>query len=162
MSELVVITFETAEEAMKVRDLFKQQQKDGRMSLDDAAVITKEADGSIKVRDEVDRGVKVGAGIGGVMGLLLGSVFFPIGGLVLGAAGGALVGAFTNHGLDKKFIKEVTDSLEPNSSALFVIIRSGEPDFVAAALRPYKGQVLQTTLTPEMEEALQDALKKRS
>lgn len=162
MAELIVINFDTAEEAMEVRDLFKKQQKDGRMALDDAAVITKDANGEIKVRDEVDRGVKLGILGGGALGLLLGSVFFPIGGMVAGAAGGALVGSLTKKGLDKKFIKEVTESLEPDSSALFVIVRQAEPDFVAAALRPYKGNVLQTTLTPEMQEALQDALKKRS
>ncbi len=48
-----------------------------------------------------------------------------------------------------------------NSSALFIIVRDADPAFAVAALRPYEGKVLQTTLAPEDEETLRRALKKK-
>lgn len=51
--------------------------------------------------------------------------------------------------------------LQPGTSALFVIVREGNPDLAIAALKPYKGTVLQTTLPPEAEEEVRRILSKR-
>jgi uncharacterized membrane protein len=48
-----------------------------------------------------------------------------------------------------------------NSSALFIIVRDSDPDLAIAALRPYEGKILQTTLSPEDEETLRRTLKKK-
>lgn len=162
MSNLVVITFDNAEEAGKVRDALRQAQKRGALSLDDSAVVVKDAEGKIHVKNEVDRGVKIGAIGGGLLGLLLAGIFFPFAGLIVGALGGAAVGAMADLGVSKKFVKDVAAELKPNTSALFVIIREdSDPDMVLAALRPYKGKVYQTSLDTEAEENLRDVLSKR-
>jgi uncharacterized membrane protein len=161
MSNLVVITFDNADEAGQVRDSLHSAQKSGGLSLNDSAVVVKDADGKIHVKNEVDRGVKVGAVGGGVLGLLLAGIFFPFAGIIVGALGGAAVGALANMGISKKFVKQVGDDLDPNNSALFIIIRSGDPDMVAAVLRPYKGTLYQTSFDTQGEEALRDVLSKR-
>ena len=46
------------------------------------------------------------------------------------------------------------------TSALFIIVRDSNPDVAVAALKPYKGKILQTTLSPEDEENLRGVLKK--
>ena len=61
-------------------------------------------------------------------------------------------------GVDGKFVKEVKESLQPNTSALFIIVRSADPTAALALLRNYKGRVLQTTLDSEAEENLRRAL----
>ncbi len=60
MSNLIVMTFNTRDEASKVRQTLRELERAGRMSLDDAAVIRKDADGKLDVDNEVDRGVKTG------------------------------------------------------------------------------------------------------
>ncbi len=45
-----------------------------------------------------DTGVKAGAVGGGILGLIIASVFFPIGGMLLGAAAGALIGKMAHLG----------------------------------------------------------------
>jgi len=40
-------------------------------------------------------------------------------------------------------------------------VRDGDPDIAVAALRPYEGKILQTTLSDEDEESLRRALKKK-
>ena len=131
------------------------------MKIDDAAVIVKNESGKVEIKNQLDTGVKLGAVGGGVLGLLLASLFFPLAGLAIGAIGGALVGKSLDLGVDKKFVQDVTETLKPGSSALFVIGSSGHPDVVAGALRPYKGTIYQTTLPTEAVETLQDALKRK-
>jgi len=159
MSNLIVVVFDEAEEAGNVRAALKSVEHEGRLRLDDSAVVVKDADGKIHVRDQMDRGVKVGAVTGGLLGLLLASIFFPIGGLIIGAVAGGLIGSAAGLGISKSFIKEVSESMTENSSALFIIVRDGDPGLAVAALRPYQGKILQTTLSEEDEETLRRALK---
>jgi uncharacterized membrane protein len=160
MSQLIVLTFDDTEQAGEVFEALKKTQKTGYLKIDDAAVIVKQESGKVEIKNQLDTGVKWGAVGGGFLGLLLASVFFPLAGLAIGAIGGALVGKALDMGVDKKFVKEVTESLKPGSSALFVI-GSGNPDVVAATFRPFQGTVYQTSLSEEAMETLQDALKKK-
>jgi uncharacterized membrane protein len=85
-------------------------------------------------------------------------IFFPIGGLVLGLAGGALVGRLMHLGIDGKFVKDVEAEMKPGTSGLFILTSKENPTAELAILRNYKGKVLQTTLDSEMEESLKKSL----
>ena len=160
MSDLIVITFDDPDEAGNVRETLRSGQKHDLIKLDDSAIVTKDEDGQVHVKNELDRGVKVGIAGGGLLGLWIGFIFGgPIGAMLLGAAGGALVGASTDMGLQKKFVKEVSEAIKPNSSALFIIVRDGNPNAIVAALKPYQGEVYHTSLDPEAEETLRRILK---
>ena len=161
MSNLVVVTFDDPEEAGNVLKSLRSVQKEGYLGLDDSAVVVKDEDGKVHVKNEMDRGVKIGALGGGFLGLLIGSVFFPIAGLVIGALAGGLVGKSVDLGVDQKFVREVSEDMQPGTSALFFIVRDAEPDVAVAALRPYKGTVRHTSFPPEAEEELRRILKKR-
>jgi len=159
MSNLIVIVFDDIEEAAKVRKTIKSIEG-SHIRLDDSAVVVKDEKGKVHVKNQVDRGVKVGSVGGGFLGLLIGSVFFPVAGLLLGALAGAAVGASAKMGVSNTFVKDVAESMENESSALFIMVRDSNPDVAIAALKPYKGKVLQTTLSPEAEENLRGVLKK--
>lgn len=160
MSNLIVIVFDDPEEAAAVRETLRSVQHTGHLRLDDSAVVVKDGKGKIHVKNEVDRGVKIGAVGGGFIGVLIASVFFPWAGLIIGALGGAALGAAAKLGVSKSFVKEVSESMENDSSALFIIVRDSDPDVAVAALKPYKGKLLQTTLSPDDEENLRGVLKK--
>jgi uncharacterized membrane protein len=161
MSHLVVVSFDNAEEAGKVRETLRSVEKSDYLSLDDSAVIVKDEEGKIHVKNEMDRGVKIGAVGGGLLGLLLAGIFFPVGGMLVGAALGGLIGKSVDLGIDQRFVKEVADDLEPNTSAIFFLVREANPDVAVAALKPYKGTVRHTSFPPEAEEELRRILKKR-
>jgi uncharacterized membrane protein len=160
MSNLVVLTFNDTEQAGQVFEALKKAQSSGRVKIDDAAVIVKEASGKVEIKNQIDASVKVGAVGGGLLGLMLASIFFPLAGLAIGAIGGALVGKSLDKGVDQKFVKDVTETLKPGSSALFVI-GSGDPATVMSILRPFQGTVYQTTLPTELVEELLSALKNK-
>ena len=85
MSNLIVIVFDDPEEAGKVRETIKSVQQTGHIRLDDSAVVVKDKKGKVHIKNQVDRGIKVGAVSGGFLGLLIGSVFFPFAGIIVGA-----------------------------------------------------------------------------
>jgi len=162
MSNLIVIVYDDPAGAGQVRETLASIEKLDRLKLDDSAVVVKDADGKVHVKNELDRGVKVGALGGGALGLLIGSIFFPLAGVVLGALGGGLVGSLANLGIQRKFVKQVSEEMQPNSSALFVISREADVALSLAALREYQGdgRVYHTTLSEEDESALRDAVEK--
>jgi uncharacterized membrane protein len=162
VSNIIVITFDNEGEAKEVREALKEIQHGGYISLDDSAIVVRDQEGKYHVHNELDRGVKVGALGGGFLGLLLGVMFAPIGGLLIGAAAGGLIGSAFDVGISKKFIKDVEASMEPGTSALFVIFREADLTMALAALKPFKGEVYQTSLDPDDEEHLRKILSKKT
>jgi uncharacterized membrane protein len=157
MSQLLVITFGARETAGQAAERLKGIQSAHAASINDMAVVEKDADEKVHLHHGLDTATAGGAIGGGVLGLLLGLVFFPIGGLLIGAAAGALLGRSLHHNIDKKLIEDVTNDLSANTSALFVIGEGSAPA-VIGALKPFKGKVYQTTVDSETESQLQAAL----
>ena len=120
MSDLIVLTFDNEDEAEQVREAIRKEQKQDLVSLDDSAVVVRDQHGKVHVKNELDRGVKIGAVGGGLLGLLITGIFFPFAGILIGVLGGMGVGALANLGVQKSFVKEVSDKLEPGTSAIFL------------------------------------------
>jgi len=160
MSDLIVIVFDKIEDAGTAFESLKSLQKAGEIRIDDAAVITKDESGKAHVKNQLDTGKKWGAVGGGLLGLIVAGIFFPIAGLVIGASLGAWFGKAAHLGVDKKFVEQVTEKLTPNKSGLFVMVSTEHRGLVVSAMEPYKGELLQTTLPYEMETELRNALEK--
>jgi uncharacterized membrane protein len=159
MSQLLVITFGERETAGQAAERLTGINKAHAVSIQDMAVVEKDADEKVHVHHGLDTATAGGAIGGGVLGLLLGLVFFPIGGLLIGAAAGALIGRSLHHNVDKKLIEDVTNDMTADTSALFVL-GDGTSSAVVGALEPYKGKIYQTTVDSETEAQLQAALDK--
>ena len=157
MSQVIVLTFDDPESAGRARETLRGLEKQGLLALDDAAVVVKDAQGKLHVHGQTDHGVKVGAITGGIVGGLL-FVMFPVAGIAAGAAGGALVGASADLGIDKTFVQEVEHALQPNSSALFLNVKSADFNAELSALRQYNGKVYQTSLDDDQAEQLRFAV----
>ncbi len=161
MSSLIVLAFDNPEEAGQVLQSLRQQSKQGTISLNDTAVVVKDADGKVHVDNQVSKGTWAGTGLGALVGILLGGLFFPVGGLLLGAGGGALIARLMDLGVDGKFVQDVADHMQPGTSALF-ILGKGDPNVALGVLREHNGKVLQTTLSSEAEANLKEALGDKS
>lgn len=158
MSELIAITFDGADDAMAALGSIRALEREGRIGLEDTAVVTKDADGKVHVKNEMASGTETGAVVGAVLGSLLFFVF-PVGAIVGGAVIGGLIGRAVAPGLDGAFVKQVEADLPAGGSALFLLAKSGDPELLIAAMRQYEGRVVQTSLDDEQETALRESLK---
>ncbi len=158
MSSLVVVSFDSPDEAAAVLESLKGQTKYGNISFEDTAVVSKDAEGKVHVKNNVSHGTMTSTAIGALLGLMLGIFLFPVAGILIGAGGGALVGRLMNLGVDGDFVKDVSASLQPGTSALFVMVHDANPAVVRAVLEEHHGKVIQTTLSTEAEENLRKAL----
>lgn len=144
----------------------RRLQKEYLIDLEDAVVAIRQPDGKVHLKQSVSM-VGLGATSGGVSGALWGTlvgllflnplVGFGVGGLV-GAGTGALSGSLTDYGINDEFMRSLADTLAPNSSALFVLMRKAQPEKVLAELKDVRGRVLRSSLSPEQEARLQEAL----
>ena len=158
MSDLVIIGFEDEHTAFEMRAALARLQKEYLIDMEDVVVVTKDADGKVKLHQATNL-TTMGAVGGGFWGLLIGMIFLnPLVGAAVGAGAGALSGKFSDIGIDDNFMKQLGETFTPGSSALCVLIRKVTPDKVLDALQPFKGTVLKTSLTKEKEEALRKAL----
>lgn len=159
MSNILVITFPDEEQGLSVLKSLKSLQQQDLLALDDAAVIVKNKEGKVEVKNMTESGVKTGALTGGFLGLIIGSFLFPLAGIALGVAGGALVGKSFETGVDKKFINEVKDAIQPGMSAILFIVKRENVGVLISALEPYSGTIYQTSFDSEVEEEMRKALK---
>jgi len=158
MSELVVLAFTGQDDAERMRERLVDLQKQHLVRLEDAAVVTRDMQGKVKVKQATNL-AGAGAMGGGFWGMLIGLLFLaPWLGLAVGAVTGALVGRFTDIGVDDKFIREVGETIHPGNSAIFLLVAQATPDRVLEELQDFRGaKVIKTSLTHEQEQRLKEA-----
>jgi uncharacterized membrane protein len=105
-----------------------------------------------------------GGAFGAFWGTLIGLLFLnPLAGLFTGAAfgagAGALSGMLSDYGINDDFIRSLGETLEPGTSALFVLVRRATLDKVLPEVRPFGGKVIRTSLSTEQEARLRRALE---
>ena len=77
MSNILVITFEDENQALSVLKSLKNLEHQNLLNLNDAAVIVKDEEGKVEIKNMTESGVKIGAVGGGALGLLIGSITVP-------------------------------------------------------------------------------------
>ena len=160
MSDLIVVGFDNELKADEVLHKLGDLQKEHLVDLEDAVVVVKNQKGKVKIKQAYDL-VTSGALSGGFWGSLIGLLFLhPLLGVAAGLASGALSGALTDIGINDDFIKELGETLDRGTSALFLLVRKATPDKVLDELRPYGGKLLRTSLSKSDEESLKAALEK--
>ena len=160
MSSLIAVGFKDEFTADEVILELRKLQKEHLIDLEDAAIVIRNKDGKVKIKQTQEL-TTAGALSGGFWGLLFGFIFFnPLLGWAVGAIAGGLSGALTDIGIDDNFIREVGSTIEPSTSAIFVLVRRATPDKVLEDLSRFEGKVLKTSLSNEDEAKLQAILTK--
>lgn len=158
MNQLIVIAFDHFDDARNAMAGLRELEGLGRIRFEDTAIVERDPDGTAHVKNEVSGTTETAAALGAVIGGFV-TFVFPPAGMAVGAALGAAVGAAFGRGVSDDFVDEVKTTLQPGRSALFLVVKESDADAVMAALREYRGDVIQTTLDSEGEEALRQALE---
>jgi uncharacterized membrane protein len=167
MSDLIAVSFKGEDTADQVLHKLVAMGKEHLIDLEDACVVVRDQKGQVRLKQMINLvgvGAMSGGAWGSLWGTLIGLLFLnPLAGLLTGAAvgagTGALSGGLSDYGIDDDFIRSVGSTIEPGSSALFVLVRSYTADKVLPELRQFEGTVLRTSLSNEQEERLKKALQ---
>jgi len=157
MSSLVVLAFDDETGAENARERMYDFQKRELITLEDAAVVVRDENGKTQVK-QAHSLVGAGALGGSFWGLLIGLIFWmPWLGMAIGAVTGALSGKLSDIGIDDEFIQEVGDTVDPGTSALFLLARDAQVERISEEMADVQFEIVETNLSPDQETQLRQA-----
>jgi uncharacterized membrane protein len=153
MSTLVVVGYDHPDKAEEVRLKLQKLESEHLLDLADAVVAVQDEKGKVKLHQSGNL-TPDGVASAGFFGSLTGLIF-------QNAAAGAASGALTDVGINEHFMKELSATLRPGSSTLFVLLRrpTSDRDRVLEELNGTGGKILMTSLSHQDEDRLQAALR---
>lgn len=167
MNKMLVAVFEHETAAYEGLSALKDLHRDGDITLYSSAVIAKDKDGKIDVKQAAETG-PLGTGVGLLTGGLIGIVGGPAG-VAVGASLGSLAGLIfdvNKSGVDVAFLEDVSSTLTDSKVAVLAEIEEGWTTPVdtrlhglgAIVFRRLRGEVVEDQLARE-SAALQAELK---
>jgi uncharacterized membrane protein len=121
--QIVAAAFNSEDGAEQAFKSLKDAQGAGLVTINNVAVLTKDAAGKLHIKEPTDWGGGKGAVIGGVTGAALGLLAGPVGWAVgLGALVGGLAAKLRDSGFSDERLRKLGASLKPGSSALVAVV----------------------------------------
>ena len=184
MAELIVVGFKNQMyRASEVLNELLSMNDDWAVDLHDAVAVYRDFNGKLRVDQSYQLTTGQGAALGGMWGMLIGatlaipftggaSAAAAAGAIAAGAAGGTALGAGfgamdaeswkDEFGIPEDFVQQVSVLIQPGDSAIYAILRVGNPDIVADQFKGYGGTILRTTLSPEQEARVEKVLSNKA
>ena len=147
-----MIAFDEPHRAEELRLKLAQLQSHYLLDLAEVVVATKDERGKVKLHhagDLTGRGTVFAGFCGSIASLIL-----------MNATAGVGSGALSDVGIDDQFMKELTATLIPSSSALFILTRTPTPnrEQLLQEVKGLGGKILMTSLSHDDAARLQAAL----
>lgn len=145
MSKFVVIVFPGESQAYQGTRALKELHAEGSLTLYGIAVVAKDAQGKVSIKESADGGplgTAVGALVGGLVGVLAGPI-----GMLGGATMGTLLGSMVdlvNLGVGEDFVTKVSGELAAGKSAIIAEIAESWVMPLDARMEALGGTVLRT------------------
>jgi len=180
VAELIVVGFKKdMYRASEVLNQLQALNDDWVVDLRDAVAVYRDYKGKLRVDQSYQMTTGEGAAWGGLWGLLIGatlaipftagaSAAAAAGAVAAGAVGGTAIGAGAGaadaaswkdeFGISDDFVKRVGALIQPGDSAIYAILRVGNPDVVADQFRGYGGTILRTTLSRDQQAKVEKVL----
>jgi len=159
-SSILIVAFDDERMAQKALDTLEKMRLDELFETADAVVIEKDVHGKVRAKETEELSPKRGAVTGGIAGLVVGTLIGgPIGGALLGAAAGGIAGKVIDLGVPDAKIKEISEHMERASSTLILVLKSGDPEKIAAALEETGGRTMEITISGEVQKDLEQSLE---
>jgi uncharacterized membrane protein len=156
--QIIIAAFQDEDEADQALKTLKEAKKEKLISIDNAAVIRKDEEGKLHIKETADMGGGKGAGIGTLVGGAIGLIGGPVG-VVAGGALGAVVGGLTAKLYDGGFkddrLRQIGTSLQPGTSAIIAVIEHRWVAELERELAEEGADVTTAVLAADIAEQLQ-------
>src|SRR5262249_46952543 len=180
MAELIVVGFKKdMYRASEVLNTLQDMNDSWVVDLNDAVAVYRDYSGKLRVDQSYQMRTGEGAAWGGLFGGLIGAMLAApftggasvaavlaagsLSGVALGATAGA-IDAETwkeDYGISDDFVQRVGTMIQPGDSAIFALLRTIDPDLVAAQFKGYGGTILRTTLNEQQRAKVEATLHSR-
>ena len=153
-TQVMIATYQDESTADSVLDKLTSDNKEGLLEIQDAAVIRKDEDGKLHIKETADPTVTTGAGVGALIGGVVGLLGGPVGVVILGATGAAVGGLAASYdaGIKDESLEEIGEKLQPDSSALVVVVEQVWLDEVKTRLNEDALEIFTTILSPDFAD----------
>lgn len=155
--QLIVAAFNSEDSARRALNQLKMAQSEQRIEIQDAAVLRKDRDGKLHIKETSDWGTGKGAAIGGVAGAAVGLIAGPA--LLVPVAVGALIGGLSAKWRDSEQrddrLEKLGQDLKPGSSAIIVVAGSASVDEIKGAFQEAGGDTLVEQLGADIAAQLE-------
>ncbi|MFV9504625.1 MAG: DUF1269 domain-containing protein [Oscillochloridaceae bacterium umkhey_bin13] len=156
--ELIVSAFQSPDAADQAMKEIVEAKKERLVKIHGAAVVRRDAEGKLHIRERGDVSAGMGAGSGAALGAAIGLFGGPIGAL-LGSGVGAAIGGVASHlidtGIPNDRLKQIGEALKPNTSALVAMIEHTWVAELEAELSRAGGDTLAHAVTADIARQLE-------
>jgi uncharacterized membrane protein len=144
MDNVLAITFADDQNAFAGLTALKELDDQGQVGLTGAAVVIRNLDGSIEIKDEVGDVGYAGTATGGIIGLLVGILGGPLG-ILIGGATGVLIGSlFDLDDIDdsESVLSEMSHSVLVDRNSVLAEVSEQSSEVVDSAMERLGGLVV--------------------
>lgn len=156
MDKLIISVFDDETQAYEARKAMQQLHQEGSITLYAGAIVARDADGSIHIKEAADEG-PVGTAVGMLAGSLVG-ILGGLAGVAVGAAAGGLLGSIRDlsaAGVDANFLDEVSSQLKPGKVAVVVEASEHWTTPLDTRIEALGGVVLRRSRTDVVDEQIE-------
>ena len=157
-SILILASFEDEAIADKAFFDLKMDKRGRLIKFKDAAIVNRDEQDKIHIKETADLGGGKGMLYGGVIGALVGLIAGPIG-AVIGGALGVVVGGITakkfDAGIPDERLTQIGAALQPGSSVILAVVEQRWLEPVQSRLEEAGGEVLAESHNTEFFEQVE-------
>lgn len=155
---VVLAVFDTDEAGLEAYKDLRAAEKDKKINLENSVVVSKDDDGKIHIKEEVET-IASGAGKGALIGGALGILAGPAGVAAFGALGAALGGLsakLDDVGFDDARLERLGNRLPPDKAAIVVVTEGKYQEKLVEELENRGANVGAEDLPKDFKEILDD------
>jgi uncharacterized membrane protein len=164
---VIAVSFAEDSKAYEALTTLKELGAQGQVNVEQVAVVTRDDDGQLQVKDQVGDESLVGTAGGGLIGVVVGILGGPFG-VLLGGATGLFVGSLfdlADAEESDSVLTEISKTAQVGHTALLAHVVEPSPEVVDTAMAKLSGTVLRRPVyeveaeVAEAEEAQREAKK---
>lgn len=160
-STLIALRFDHSLKAQECLLAMLRIAGDESIRIEDAAIIDKDDNGRIRLRQSKDINPGQGASAGGLYGSLIGLIGGPIGmfaGGALGAAAGGLWGKLRDIGINDDHMKDMGERINAGENLLFLLLERINQDAFVREMRRFDATLFESTAPDSLDARVEEAL----
>ncbi|HXV30478.1 MAG TPA: DUF1269 domain-containing protein, partial [Sinorhizobium sp.] len=162
MNKFIVVIFPGETQAYQASRALRELHAEGSLTLYGMAVVAKDPQGNVSIKESADAG-PLGTAVGALVGGLVGVIGGPVG-VLAGAGGGALLGSLAdlfNYGVGADFLMKVSTALAPGRTAVIAEVAENWTIPLDTRMEALGGTVLRTWRADFEDEQIEKEMAAR-